>query len=376
MSESPFSRVRALALRVLRRASAARPARQRARRSVAVPVRSEPLPETGATIRRFFGGEALPATERPAIPDVTVVIPVYDSAAWLDDCLSSVLAQTRVSLEVVCVDDGSADASSRVLSRYAAADPRVVILEQQNSGQSVARNTGLAAARGRYLIYLDSDDFWREDRLADLVAMADRDRLDVLLFDGIAFRDGRVREQTWDWYATYYPRVRRHRRVRSGARMIADLRRWGDYRPHVGMYLSRTDFVRRSEVAFIPGIVHQDNPYTFSLLLAAERVSHVGFSMYARRMREGSTITALKEAASAKGYFLSYLAMSRVLRQRTFDAAVTDRLQGVIAGVFASARKRIAVLPAEAQEQLGQLDASGDAQAALAALRSSIRTGE
>lgn len=365
-----FTRIRRVGLSAARRVSAMSPARRHAERSLAAPIATAKLPETGREVARYFVAEPGRLEAKPTdTPDTSVVIPVYNSESWLDDCLSSVLAQTGVSLEVICVDDGSTDASRRVLERYAAVDPRVRIVEQQNAGQSVARNAGLAAARGRYLAYLDSDDFWRENGLAELVAEADADQLDVLLFDAVAFRDGEIEGKTWSWYSTYYPRVRAYRGVRTGARMIADMRRWGDYRPHVGMYLARTEFARTEGAPFIPGIVHQDNPYTFALLLAADRTAHVRRSIYARRLRPGSTITALQVTASARGYFLSYLAMSRELGRREFDAATSRDLKGVVVSVFDSAGKKFAAMPASAQVELGELDAAEDAWAAFEALR-------
>ncbi|WP_313477363.1 glycosyltransferase [Microbacterium sp.] len=368
MSANVLHGVRRVAVHILRRLSEARPARRRAERSLAAPVQIAQLPETNRETRRFFSSEAAPVSTSEALPIVSVVIPVYDSEAWLDDCLSSVLTQSGVALEVLCIDDGSTDASRQVLERYAVTDARVRIIEQANAGQSVARNVGLGEARGRYVIYLDSDDFWRENALASLVARADRERLDVLQFDGIAFRDGEVQSSTWNWYSSYYPRVRTYRRVRLGPAMIRDMRRWGDYRPHVGMYLARTDFVRTAGIAFIPGIVHQDNPYTFTLLLKARRVAHARCSFYARRLRQGSTITTLRTAASANGYFLGYLAMSREMRRHAFDAATTSALNDVIAGVFTAARKKIVVLPKVAQQSMAELDTSDDAQLALRSL--------
>lgn len=347
--------------------AAASPQRRRVEKAIAAPVGCTPLPETGERIRRYFTGPpALPPPPRPGpqTPTVTVVIPVYNTEAWLDDCLSSVLAQRGVDIEVVCVNDGSTDRSRSVLERYARQDSRIRILDQPNSGQSVGRNVGIDAARGRYLIYLDSDDFWPADGLADLVRRAERDRLDVLMFDGTAFRDGDVPEDIWRRYATYYLRARSYRRVRTGAQMIADMRRARDYRPHLGMYLTRTQAVRQSGVRFIPGIVHQDNPYTFALLVSADRVAHTRRCFYARRLRPGSTITALRAQASAKGYFLSYLAMSRELATRRYDSRTTHSMDEVVLGVFDSARQQLSLLPAAAREEIRSLDLQPDAQEA------------
>lgn len=302
-------------------------------------------------------------------PDVSVVIPIYNSVDWLEDCLSSVLAQTGPTLEVICVDDGSTDGSERILQRFAEKDERVRIVTQPNSGQSVGRNRGLDEASGRYLIYLDSDDFWQEDSLSALVNQADSGQLDLLLFDSFAFRDGDVDKSIWERYATYYQRSQEYRRTRSGIRMLADMRRQRDYRPHVGLYLARTAFVRDLGTRFIPGIVHQDNPYTFSLLLHAKRVAHVRTDFYARRIRPGSTITGLDDLRSAKGYYLSYLAMVRELGARDLESDASDMIADVVHGVFQGAQQKIAYLTADQVESLVDLDRGMDAQLLMRALR-------
>lgn len=285
-----------------------------------------------------------PTTRTTPRPDVSVVIPVYNSAPWLEQCLVSVLTQPKVTLEVICIDDGSDDGSSAILARFARHDARVNVIAQSNSGQSVARNRGLAHADGRYLVYLDSDDYWAAGDLARLIERADSDNLDILLFDGVAFRDGAVSAKTWDWYAAYYPRSKVHRGVRTGADLAARMRRAGDYRPHVGLYLARTDFVRRSEVRFLPGIVHQDNPYTFALLLLAERAAHDPIALYARRVRPGSTITTLSPLRSADGYFRSFLEMTRVNESARYSRRSARAVYEIVLGVRSSAIKRLAEL--------------------------------
>lgn len=323
--------------------------------------------ETQPTPFRAPEGSVAPA--RVADPDVTVVIPVYNSEAWLDDCISSVLAQTGVTLEVICINDGSTDGSRAVLQRFADEDSRVSIIDQPNQGQSVGRNAGLDSAAGRYLIYLDSDDFWPDDTLAGLVRQADEQNLDVLMFDCYAFLDGTVAAATWKRYSTYYQRSHAYSKVRPGPQMIADMRRNRDYRPHVGMYLARTAHVRGQGVRFIPGIIHQDNPYSFALLLNAERVAHTDADIYARRIRPGSTITTLHDARSVVGYFLSYVAMVREIQGREFSPEVTDMLAEVVYGVFDGASKKVAALtPAELAE-VKALDGHPDAQLAFHALK-------
>lgn len=283
----------------------------------------------------------------------------------------SVLAQTGVDVEVICINDGSTDSSGEILDRIAGADPRVTVISQPNSGQSVGRNKGLDAAAGRYLIYLDSDDYWPSDIANTLVKRADDAELDLLLFDAVAFRDGDIDDKVWKRYSTYYQRAHTYREVSTGIELMAAMRRVKDYRPHVGLYMARTSFVRRLGVRFIPGIVHQDNPYTFRLMLHAQRAAHERIDAYARRMRPGSTITTLNAERSARGYYLSYVEMTRELKSYQLAADVAEPINDIVAYVYEGARKQFAVLSAPAVDELRALDKSADAQRIFASLMES-----
>ena len=113
----------------------------------------------------------LPGPPSDAAPDVTVIIPAYNVAAFIDDCLDSVLAQRFGSWECWVVDDGCVDATAdRVLART---DPRIRLIRQANAGVSAARNAGLAQASGRYAMFLDGDDVLHPQALERLVTALD-----------------------------------------------------------------------------------------------------------------------------------------------------------------------------------------------------------
>ena len=90
---------------------------------------------------------------------LSVIVPAYNTLPYLSACLQSLEKQTLAGMEVVLVDDGSTDGSGRVLREQTQKDPRFRYIGQANGGLSVARNTGLRAARGRYVAFLDSDDW-------------------------------------------------------------------------------------------------------------------------------------------------------------------------------------------------------------------------
>lgn len=117
------------------------------------------------------------------MPAVSVVIPVYNSAKYLRECLDSVIAQTFSDWEVVAVDDGSSDDSPAILDEYATKDSRIKVIHKVNGGVSAARNDGLAAASGEYVLFVDSDD-WLSDNALQVLYEATLDcTVDVSIAD-------------------------------------------------------------------------------------------------------------------------------------------------------------------------------------------------
>lgn len=92
-------------------------------------------------------------------PKISVVMPVYNVADFVAESLDSVLSQSLTDLEIICVDDGSTDASLDIVRSYAKREDRITILAQQNAGSGRARNAGIAVARGEFIAFLDSDEF-------------------------------------------------------------------------------------------------------------------------------------------------------------------------------------------------------------------------
>ncbi|MBO5167936.1 MAG: glycosyltransferase family 2 protein [Phascolarctobacterium sp.] len=92
------------------------------------------------------------------MPEISVIIPVYNVEDWLPKCLDSVLKQTFCDFEAICINDGSPDNSLKILEQYAKSDARIKIISQKNQGLSMARNNGFLNSTGKYIYFLDSDD--------------------------------------------------------------------------------------------------------------------------------------------------------------------------------------------------------------------------
>ncbi len=110
---------------------------------------------------------------------VSIIIPVYNTEAYLSRCLNSVLQQTYAALEILLIDDGSTDTSGRLCDTFAAQDPRIRVVHKTNGGVSSARNTGLHLATGDYLIFLDSDDYVDASWIETMMYQLEKEQADI-----------------------------------------------------------------------------------------------------------------------------------------------------------------------------------------------------
>lgn len=112
---------------------------------------------------------------------VSIIVPVYNVAIFLSECLNSVLDQTYIYWELILVDDGSTDASSNICDEYASKDSRIRVVHKINSGVSDTRNKALDLATGKYVIFLDADDYWYDEKfLEQMISLADNYNLDII----------------------------------------------------------------------------------------------------------------------------------------------------------------------------------------------------
>lgn len=122
-------------------------------------------------------------------PKISVIIPVYNTEKYLHQCLNSVVNQTLKEIEIICVDDGSTDSSLEILKEYAQKDNRFTILTQKNLHAGVARNAGLAIAKGEYIHFLDSDDWLKTCSYSNLFDIAKSNNVDFVKFRAFSYNN-------------------------------------------------------------------------------------------------------------------------------------------------------------------------------------------
>lgn len=240
---------------------------------------------------------------------ISVVIPVYNVEKYLAECVDSVLRQTYQNYEIILVNDGSTDSSGAMCDVYAGRDSRIRVIHQSNGGLSAARNTGLKAAQGQYVYFLDSDDYIKDCTLEHLTVLAEQKSADVVFFDGYVFFDECEADSSVSRYirkAQYQPE--------NGREMLLKLLRNDEYRTAVPLMLFRKDYLNQNGLWFLNGIIHEDELFTFLVYNADGRVCHCHEQLYARRIRPASIMTSSGALRRYDSMYQIYFVLSELYR--------------------------------------------------------------
>lgn len=229
---------------------------------------------------------------------VSIVIPIYNVEEYLRECVNSVLKQTYRDIEIILVDDGSPDNCPQICDEYEAVDSRVVVIHQKNGGLSAARNSGLAMARGEYVYFLDSDDYIAENAMEELYAKAKENDLDAVLFDSLVIDEEGKRDDANHKFI----RNGRYNNVYDGRTLFTEMLNNGDYRPHVQFLFIRKASLIDYNLSFQEGIVHEDELFTFLLLMHCKRAGHLPRALYYIRIRPGSIMAVPVTERNFAGY--------------------------------------------------------------------------
>ena len=114
-------------------------------------------------------------------PLVSVVVPVYKCERYIEKCILSIVGQTYQNLEIIVVIDGTFDRSGEICNQIAKDDKRIVVVEKNNEGVSVARNVGLRLAKGEWISFVDGDDWLEKTYIEDLISITNANRADIVL---------------------------------------------------------------------------------------------------------------------------------------------------------------------------------------------------
>lgn len=249
---------------------------------------------------------------------ISVIVPVYNAEKYIKQCLESILIQTMSDIEIICVDDGSTDNSLSIINYYKNMDSRIKVIEQENKGPASARNTGIKVARGKYLIYIDSDDRIKGKALEILYKMLEKYEYDILYFSAKVFADKDASDYVLNEASRlerYYYRNYNILEPILGEKAFISLSVQGCFLVSPCLQIIKKSYLQEKNICFYEGILHEDNLYTLFSLLQAKRVGCVDMKLYERRLRNNSIMTKQKTYENVYGLFLSF----DEIEQKYFD---------------------------------------------------------
>jgi glycosyltransferase involved in cell wall biosynthesis len=216
-------------------------------------------------------------------PNVSIIVPIYNTELYLEDCLNSIINQTYQQIEIILIDDGSTDRSCEIMNIYAEKDKRIIIHSQPNRGVSAARNAGLAFATGEYILFVDSDDTIHCDTIEKLCRQAILTAADIIIGNVFfCYPDGK-RIPLFHRMAVYS-----NLSSLSGEQCFSLLVEASVFPPLVYLYFVKRTFIQKNQLYFEEGIVHEDELWCVKTLIHAMNVSIMDFFYYYYREREGS----------------------------------------------------------------------------------------
>lgn len=230
---------------------------------------------------------------------VSVIMPVYNTAAYLGQALESICNQTLRELQIIVVDDGSTDSSPEIIREYAARDPRILVLTQVNQGQGAARNHGLEMVKGEFIYFMDSDDLLDTDCLQVCYDLALQEQLDYVTFDAKALVEHQQQVHGFDYDRSEAIDAQR---VWDSRELLLHTLLNDSYRSSVCLFLMRTSVVQSYAIRFPEGIIHEDNAFVLQWMLSAGKARYLPRFFFHRRVRESSTMTQRFTMRNVQGY--------------------------------------------------------------------------
>ncbi len=209
---------------------------------------------------------------------ISIIIPVYNVERYLPVCLESIVQQFMDDYEVILVDDGSTDSSGAICNEYADRHHQFHVIHQQNQGISAARNTGVVKSKGKYLLFLDSDDFLVPNSLSKLLELANKNDLGVLGFNLIYVAED----------CTECP-VSKSEAPELGEEMSGiDYMARNNYVAQVWWYITRRELIVENDIKFPVGHMLEDAAFNVRLFSKTQRMAQVPNVVYCYRQRPES----------------------------------------------------------------------------------------
>lgn len=214
--------------------------------------------------------------------EISVVVPVYNVEKYLDECLNSIINQTFSDIEIICINDGSTDSSLDILNDYSKKDDRIKIINQKNKGLGATRNKGIDLAKGKYIFFIDSDDYIELNALFELHNLCEKKGLDFVIC-----RVKNYDEENNEFFTSeYFDMPVLAKTVGDNVFNYNDIK---DILPRINVVawnkLYNLNFIKKTNARFSEKFIFEDNVFFWKLLFNAKNIYFYQKYLYIYRRR-------------------------------------------------------------------------------------------
>lgn len=267
--------------------------------------------------------------------NVSIIIPVYNVEKYLEMTLKSAVNQKFSSYEVIIINDGSTDNSESIIREFSLEYSNVIVITQENKGQSAARNAGLEIAKGKYIYFLDSDDYIELNTLEKLFEYSEAENLDLLMFNGTTFSEKNYEEFLNE---NHYIKSKTSENVMTGTDKFKELILNNEYNCSPCLIFIKKEVLIKNHLMFYEGIIHEDELFMFQLILTCERVKVIRDIYFHRRIRANSTVTSNNHLKSFNGIYRVLIEIMDIeMKNKKYTSEVRNAIRTLISVKYGSA---------------------------------------
>ncbi|NJE41509.1 glycosyltransferase family 2 protein [Faecalicoccus pleomorphus] len=265
---------------------------------------------------------------------ISIIVPIYKVEDTLDKCVKSLMQQTYKDIEIILVDDGSPDRCPEICDKYAKLDNRIKVIHKENGGLSDARNTGLKAASGYYIMYVDSDDYLETDACKRLL---DNMQPDVDFVVG-AIRQVRGQKIIYQRHTNLIS----EKKYSSKVFVIKSIQKNEWFAPAV-LNLYKRNFLLSNQLFFKIGYYYEDMEILLRLYLSAKNIVYVDYPFYNYIIRENSIMTSNITEKKRKMAIAIYSEWMRIILDIQ-DEEYQKYLFGILSKYYITSARHLVIL--------------------------------
>ena len=252
--------------------------------------------------------------------DISIIVPIYNASKYLKKCLDSLVNQTKKDLEFILINDGYTDYSESIIKNYS--DTRIKYFKRSNHGIGKTRNFGINKSTGKYIMFLDSDDYLEENACEVLYKKIDKERLDLVVCDFYrVVNDSKVIEKNISFKNTSL-------KDNSNLLLNVNLAPWNK--------IYRSDLIKNDNIKFIEDLKYEDAPFVVLSLLKSKKIGKVDKTLINYTIHEKSETTVrderifdiIKIVDIIRSYFKDYSWSREVIDTLTIKILVNYNIQG------------------------------------------------